>query len=110
MLYVLLHAKLILRVSMPKAPLTRSDFKDANSWFRKFDRDVHTVRFRGSILVGALHLSRRVSDKNRNCSSSIRFSKLRIRLSEGQFYCVHTIRFSEPIKIRPLKSNYVNMP
>ena len=26
------------------------------------------------------------------------FSKLRIRLMEGHFYCVHMIRFSEPTK------------
>ena len=29
-------------------------------------------------------------------------------MSEGDFYCVHTIQFSEPTKIRSLKSNRVN--
>ena len=38
------------------------------------------------------------------------FSKLRIRVSEGHFYCVHTIRFSEPTKIGSLKSDHENMP
>ena len=31
------------------------------------------------------------------------FSNLRIHLSKGHFECVHTIRFSEPTKIGPLK-------
>ena len=35
------------------------------------------------------------------------FSKLRIRLMEGHFYCVHTIRFSEPTKIGSLKKRIV---
>ena len=38
------------------------------------------------------------------------FSKLRIRLMEGHFYCVHTIRFSEPTKIRSLITDRVNGP
>ena len=38
------------------------------------------------------------------------FSKLRIRLSEGHFHCVHTIRFSEPTKIGSLKTDCVNAP
>ena len=29
--------------------------------------------------------------------------KLRMRVSEGHFQCVHTIRFSEPTKIESLK-------
>ena len=33
------------------------------------------------------------------------FSKLRIRMSEGHFHCVHTIRFSEPTKIGSLKTD-----
>ena len=32
------------------------------------------------------------------------FSNLRIRVSEGHFQCVHTIRFSEPIKTGSLKN------
>ena len=36
------------------------------------------------------------------------FSKLRIRVSEGQFQCVHTIRFSEPTKIGSSKTDRVN--
>ena len=38
------------------------------------------------------------------------FSKLRIRVSEGQFQCVRTIRFLEPTKIRSLKKDRVNGP
>ena len=38
------------------------------------------------------------------------FSKLRIRVSEGHFQCVHTIRFSEPTKIGSLKTDRVNGP
>ena len=38
------------------------------------------------------------------------FSKLRIRVSEDHFQCVHTIRFSEPTKIRSLKTDRVNGP
>ena len=36
------------------------------------------------------------------------FSKLRIRVSEGRFQCVHTIRFSKPTKIGSLKTDRVN--
>ena len=32
------------------------------------------------------------------------FAKLRIRMSEGHFQCVHAIRFSEPTKIGSLKN------
>ena len=35
------------------------------------------------------------------------FSKLRIRVSEGHFQCVHTIRFSEPTKIGSLKTDNI---
>ena len=35
---------------------------------------------------------------------------LRIRVSEGHFQCVHTIRFSEPTKIISLKTDRVNGP
>ena len=38
------------------------------------------------------------------------FSKLRIRLMEGNFQCVHTIHFSEPTKIGSLKTDRVNRP
>ena len=38
------------------------------------------------------------------------FAKLRIRVSEGNFQCVHTIRFSEPTKIGSLKTDRVNGP
>ena len=38
------------------------------------------------------------------------FSKLRIRVSEGHFQCVHTIQFSEPTKIGSLKTDRVNGP
>ena len=38
------------------------------------------------------------------------FSKLRIRVSEGHFQCVHTIRFSEPTKIGSVKTDRVNWP
>ena len=38
------------------------------------------------------------------------FSKLRIRVSEGHFHCVHTVRFSEPTKIGSLKTDRVNGP
>ena len=38
------------------------------------------------------------------------FSKLRIRVSEGHFQRVHTIRFSEPTKIGSLKTGRVNGP
>ena len=38
------------------------------------------------------------------------FSNLRIRVSEGPFQCVHTIRFSEPAKIGSLKTDRVNGP
>ena len=38
------------------------------------------------------------------------FFKLRIRVSEGHFQCVHTIQFSEPTKIGSLKSDRVNGP
>ena len=38
------------------------------------------------------------------------FSKLRIRVLEGHFQCVHTIRLSEPTKIGSLKTDRVNGP
>ena len=38
------------------------------------------------------------------------FSKLQIRVSEGDFQCVHTIRFWEPTKIGSLKTDRVNGP
>ena len=38
------------------------------------------------------------------------FSKLRIRVSEGHFQCVHTIRIAEPTKIGSLKTDRVNGP
>ena len=50
----------------------RFDFKDL-----KLDTGVQTVRFQGSIFVGAFvgafHLPRKVSDENRAWSVSIRF-------------------------------------
>ena len=36
------------------------------------------------------------------------FSKLRIQVSKGHFYCVYTIQFSESTKIGSLKSSQVN--
>ena len=42
--------------------------------------------------------------------SSFFFSKLRIRVSEGHFQCIHTIRFSEPTQIGSLKTDRVNAP
>ena len=36
------------------------------------------------------------------------FSKLRIRVSEGHFQCVHMIRFSEPTNIGSLKTDLKN--
>ena len=42
--------------------------------------------------------------------ASIFCSKLRIRVAEGHFYCVHTIRFSEPTEIGPLNSDHMNGP
>ena len=38
------------------------------------------------------------------------FSKLRIRVSEGHFHCVHMIRFSEPTKIGSSKTDSVKGP
>ena len=38
------------------------------------------------------------------------FSKLQIRVSEGHFQCVHTIRFSEPTKIGSLKTDRLSGP
>ena len=38
------------------------------------------------------------------------FWNLRIRVSEGHFHCVHTIRFSKPTKIGFLKTDRVNGP
>ena len=38
------------------------------------------------------------------------YSNLWIRVSKGHFQCVHTIRFSEPTKVGPLKTNGVNGP
>ena len=38
------------------------------------------------------------------------FSKLQIRVSEGHFQCVNTIRFLEPTKIGSLKTDCVNGP
>ena len=38
------------------------------------------------------------------------FSNLRIRVSEGHFQSAHTIRFSEPTKIRSLKTDRVRGP
>ena len=43
-------------------------------------------------------------------SSGFFFSKLRIRVSEGHFQCVHTIRFSEPTRIGSLKMDLMNGP
>ena len=34
------------------------------------------------------------------------FSKLRIRVSEGHFYCAHMIQFSKPTKIRSCERAY----
>ena len=91
-------------------PVHTIRFQGSDSWFRKLDSGVLTVRFQGSVFVCACHLSRRVSDENRACPVSIRFSKLRIRVSEVHLYCVHTIRFSEPTKIGSLKSDRVSGP
>ena len=41
---------------------------------------------------------------------SVFFSKLRIRVLEGHFQCVHTIRLLEPTKIGLLKTDRVNGP
>ena len=57
-----------------------------------------------------LSSSKRMSDENRVCSISIRFSDLWIHVSEGNFWCVHTIWFSEPTKIGSLKTDRVDMP
>ena len=38
------------------------------------------------------------------------FSKLRIRVSESHFHCVHKIRFWEPTKIESLKTDRLNGP
>ena len=38
------------------------------------------------------------------------FSKLRTRVPEGHFQCVHTIQFPEPTKIGSLKTDRVNGP
>ena len=38
------------------------------------------------------------------------FPNLPIRVSDGHFYCVHTIRFSEPTKVGSLKSDRMNEP
>ena len=38
------------------------------------------------------------------------FSNLRIRVLEGHFECIHTFQFSEPTKIRSLKTDRVNGP
>ena len=38
------------------------------------------------------------------------FSKLRIRVSEGHFQCVYTIRLSEQTKIGSIKTDRVNGP
>ena len=38
------------------------------------------------------------------------FYKLRIPVSEGNFQCVHAIRFSEPTRIGSLKTDSVNRP
>ena len=38
------------------------------------------------------------------------FSKLQIRVSQGQLDCAHTIQFSEATKIGSLKSDSVNGP
>ena len=55
-------------------------------------------RFQGSVFVSAFHLQEKV-DENRACSISIRFFKVTDPCAERSFYCVNTIRFSEPTKI-----------
>ena len=85
-------------------------FQGFDSWFRKLDRGIQTIRFQGSVSVGAFRLSKRVSDENRACSISIHFSKLLIRVSKGHFYCVCTIRVFDPQKIGSMKSDRVNRP
>ena len=64
-------------------PIFRTN-QESLIWSQNDHRDIMQT------LAGAFHLSRRVSDKNRACSISIRFSKLRIRVSEGDFQYVHT--------------------
>ena len=114
--------KIILTCSL-KQTFTRSDFKvpflwwecrkvicsvftrsDFHNWQRIFNLAPKRSQGYHAKCVGVFHLSRRVLDENRACSISIRFSKLRIRVSEGHFQCVHTIRFSEPTKIGSLKN------
>ena len=51
-------------------------FQASDSWFRKLDAGVQTIRFQGSVFVGAFHFSRRMSDENKACSISIRFFKI----------------------------------
>ena len=38
------------------------------------------------------------------------FLKLRIRVLEGHFQCVNTIRFSEPTELEPVRTDRVNGP
>ena len=84
-------------------PIFRAN-KESSIWHQNVLSQGYHAKF-----VGTFRLSGRMSDENRACSISIRFfSKLRIRVSEGHFQCVHTIRFSEPTKIRSLKTDRVN--
>ena len=56
------------------------------------------------------HLSKECQMKIEHALFPSVFSKLRNRVSEGHFQLVHTIRFSEPTKIRPLKTDSANGP
>ena len=61
-------------------------------------------------LVGAFHLSRRVSDENRACSISIRFLKITDPFDGRPFLMCSHDPFSEPTKIGSLKTDRVNGP
>ena len=60
--------------------------------------------------VGALHLSRRVSDENRACSISIRFFKITDPFDGRSFLMCSHDPFFEPTKIGSLKTDSVNRP
>ena len=90
-------------------PVHTIRFQESDSWSRKFDTCVPTVRFQGSVFVfdlvlvlqrekhhrdiikfvGAFHLSRWVSDKKRICYIFIRFFKITDPCVGRSFFCVH---------------------
>ena len=84
-------------------PILRTD-KETSIWRQNDDRDIMQN------LSAPFIFQEECRMKVEHVLFPSLFWNLRIRLSEGQFQCVHTIRFLEPTKIRSLKTDRVNGP